>query len=103
LCGATSLDAPLPPPFPAVRLSADLLQSAPPERVNALAFPSGYSEVFATAAPGGVRVWHLDSGRELLRVTVPNLECKCLVFAVVSGPRGVAAGRAGERGAWHTE
>jgi len=67
------------------RLSEELLQTAHAEKINALAFPVGYSEVFATAAPGCIRVWHLDSCRELLRISVPNLECKCLVFAVVSG------------------
>ncbi|KAI8467381.1 MAG: flagellar associated protein [Monoraphidium minutum] len=64
------------------KLSEELLQTAHPERITALAFPSGYSEVFATAAPGCVRLWHLDSGRELLRIAVPNLECRCLVFSV---------------------
>lgn len=79
-----------PPPracpshFCLTRLSEELLQTAHSEKINALAFPSGYSEVFATAAPGCIRVWHLDTCRELLRISVPNLECKCLVFSVVS-------------------
>ncbi|GBF88745.1 flagellar associated protein [Raphidocelis subcapitata] len=63
-------------------LTEELIQSAHPERINGVAFPIGYSEVFATASPGAVRVWHLDSCRELLRIAVANLECKCLAFAV---------------------
>lgn len=76
---------------PRRRLSEELLQTSHPDRINALAFPAGYSEVFATAAPGCIRVWHLDSCRELLRISVPNLECKCLAFAVVR--RGARARR----------
>jgi cilia- and flagella-associated protein 52 len=57
--------------------------TAHPERINALAFPAGYGDVFATAAPGCVRVWHLAGARELLRIAVPNLECKCIAFAAV--------------------
>jgi hypothetical protein len=71
------------PTQPLHRLTEELLQTAHPEKINALAFPAGYSEVFATAAPGCIRVWHMDTCRELLRVAVPNLECKCLVFAAV--------------------
>lgn len=73
-------------------LTEELILSAHPERINGVAFPVGYSEVFATASAGAVRVWHLDSCRELLRIAVPNLECKCLVFAAVRGRR-LAAGR----------
>ena len=75
-------------------LTEELIQSAHPERINGVAFPIGYSEVFATASPGAVRVWHLDSCRELLRIAVANLECKCLAFAVVRGGGG-ARGRGG--------
>ena len=37
-------------------------------------------QVFATAAFGEVRVWHITSGRELLRIRVPNLAPACLAF-----------------------
>ena len=68
------------------RLSPELIQTAHSDHVNGLAFPSAYSEVFATCANGGVRVWHLDGCRELLRIALPNLECKCVAFSPVSTP-----------------
>ena len=37
-------------------------------------------QVFATAAHGEVRLWHITSCRELLRVVVPNATCLCLAF-----------------------
>ena len=39
-----------------------------------------YSEVFATAGSSDVRVWHVSEARELLRVSCPNVECKCVSF-----------------------
>jgi hypothetical protein len=53
--------------------------------VSDLAFPAGYGEVFATASVGCIRVWHLLTCRELLRINVPNLTCNCVIFAPVSG------------------
>jgi cilia- and flagella-associated protein 52 len=38
-------------------------------------------QVFATAAFGEIRVWHITTCRELLRVRVPNLDCRCLAFS----------------------
>jgi cilia- and flagella-associated protein 52 len=38
-------------------------------------------QVFATAAFGEIRVWHITTCRELLRVQVPNLDCRCLAFS----------------------
>ena len=48
------------------------------------------AQVFATGALGEVRVWHITTCRELLRVRVPNLACRCLAFsadgsAILSG------------------
>ena len=47
-------------------------------------------QVFATAAFGEVRVWHINTCRELLRIRVPNVDCQCLAFshdgpAILSG------------------
>lgn len=47
-------------------------------------------QVFATASFGEVRLWHIHTCRELLRVKVPNVACHCLAFsadgsAVMSG------------------
>ena len=39
---------------------------------------SDSSELFATSSHGDVRVWHTDTGKELLRLVVPNLSCHAL-------------------------
>lgn len=38
------------------------------------------SEVFATASDTDIRIWNANTCQELLKVSVPNLECKCLTF-----------------------
>jgi len=60
------------------------------QRINSLAFPRGYSQLFATASLSDIRIWHGQSRTELLRIQVPNLECLCVAFspdgkAIVSG------------------
>ncbi|KAF6201741.1 hypothetical protein GE061_004136 [Apolygus lucorum] len=45
-----------------------------------IAFPSDYSDVFATASKNDVRVWSVSKSRELLRITVPNFTCSSLIF-----------------------
>ena len=40
--------------------------------------PSDSSELFATSSRGDVRVWHTGTGKELLRLVVPNLSCHAL-------------------------
>jgi WD40 repeat protein len=69
--------------MPRHRLTSELVQTSHSERVNDLAFPHEYSEVFATAGVGNIRVWHLATCRELLRIEVPNLECNCVIFSTV--------------------
>jgi hypothetical protein len=66
-------------------MEAQLVQTAHSEAVTGLAFPAGLGEVFATASVGGIRVWHLPSCRELLRIAVPNLTCSAVIFAPVGG------------------
>jgi cilia- and flagella-associated protein 52 len=61
-------------------LTEELIQTAHADKINDMAFPHEYSEVFATAGTGQIRVWHLSSCRELLRINVPNLECHCITF-----------------------
>jgi WD40 repeat protein len=51
------------------------------DRINGVCFPGGYSELFATCADNDIRVWHLRTRAELLRIQVPNLECLCVTFA----------------------
>jgi WD40 repeat protein len=71
-------------------LTAELRNTCHHERVNQVAFPLGYSEVFATASIVDIRVWNANSRQELLRIQVPNMECYCLEFmpdgrSIVSG------------------
>lgn len=59
-------------------------------KVNDVAFPRGYSELFATCSVNDIRVWHARTRNELLRIQVPNLECLCVTFSpdgksIVSG------------------
>ena len=66
-------------------LRPELLQTAHSQKITDLAFPHQYSEVFATCSFGEIRVWHLHSRRELLRISVPNLGCTCVAFMQVGG------------------
>lgn len=62
------------------------MQTAHSDKISGLAFPSQYGEVFVTCSFGCIRVWHLHGCRELLRISLPNLECRCITFAPVSTP-----------------
>jgi WD40 repeat protein len=66
------------------RFVEELFMTAHSDKVNGLAFPQGYGEVFATCGLGFIRVWHLSTCRELLRIAVPNLEAHCVIFSSVS-------------------
>jgi WD40 repeat protein len=60
------------------------------ERINDLAFPHGYSALFATCSTNDIRVWNSKTRQELLRIEVPGLECYSLAFmndgkSIVSG------------------
>ncbi|KAJ3057178.1 Cilia- and flagella-associated protein 52 [Rhizophlyctis rosea] len=48
--------------------------------VNDVAFPPGSSEVLATASDADIRVWSTTKSAEMLRIAVPNLECKVIEF-----------------------
>lgn len=63
-----------------------MLQTSPPSSVHDVAFPHQYSDVFAACGLGEIRVWHLHSRRELLRMSVPNLDCRCVAFTQVCAP-----------------
>jgi WD40 repeat protein len=59
-------------------------------RINDIAYPRGYSQLFATCSVNDIRVWHAGTRNELLRIQVPNLECLCICFSpdgksIVSG------------------
>jgi len=71
-------------------LSAELRNTCHHERVNQVAFPSGFSDVFATCSITDIRVWNANTRQELLRIQVPNMECYSLEFmrdgrSIVSG------------------
>ncbi|KAJ3374676.1 Cilia- and flagella-associated protein 52 [Allomyces arbusculus] len=48
--------------------------------VNDIAFPPDSSEVFATASDTDIRIWGAQSAQEYLRIRLPNLEAKCIIF-----------------------
>lgn len=50
------------------------------ERINDVAFPAGYSDLFATCSMNDIRVWNAVTRQELLRIEVPGLECFCVKF-----------------------
>ncbi|CAE8690654.1 unnamed protein product [Polarella glacialis] len=71
-------------------LTAELRNTCHHERINQVAFPAGYSEVFATCSISDIRVWNATTRQELLRIQVPNMECYCLEFmqdgrSIISG------------------
>jgi len=71
-------------------LTAELRSTCHHERVNQVAFPRGYSEIFVTCSITDIRVWNAQTRQELLRIQVPNMECFCLDFmpdgrSIVSG------------------
>ncbi|MGH0164119.1 UNVERIFIED_CONTAM: hypothetical protein FKN15_046365 [Acipenser sinensis] len=51
---------------------------------------NGTSELFATCSKNDIRVWHSDTCKELLRITVPNMTCHAVEFmqdgkSIISG------------------
>lgn len=59
-------------------------------KINDIAFPFGYSDVFATCSVNEIRVWNTCTSKELLRITVPNMSCNAIDFmrdgkSIVSG------------------
>lgn len=59
-------------------------------KISDIAYPQGLSKLFATSSRSDIRVWHADTRNELLRISVPGLECNCVVFspdgkAIISG------------------
>ncbi|XP_030062176.1 cilia- and flagella-associated protein 52 [Microcaecilia unicolor] len=50
------------------------------EAINDIVFPFGTSELFATCSKSDIRVWHNESNKELLRITIPNMTCHAIAF-----------------------
>jgi cilia- and flagella-associated protein 52 len=60
------------------------------ERINGIAFPAGYSDLFATCSLHDIRVWNAITRQELLRIEVPGLDCHSVSFmadgkSIISG------------------
>lgn len=72
------------------QINPELRNTCHYERINDIAFPLGYSQVFATCSKNDIRVWNSTTRQELLRIEVPGLECFCCNFmsdgkSIVSG------------------
>lgn len=63
------------------RLKPELRNTCHYEKINDIAFPFNYSEVFATCSVNDIRVWNARNRQELLRIQVPNLECYTVCFS----------------------
>lgn len=61
-------------------ISPELRNTCHYDRINDIAFPAGYSELFATCSINDIRVWNAMTRQELLRIEVPSLECYTVKF-----------------------
>jgi WD40 repeat protein len=62
------------------KINPELRNTCHYERINDIAFPAGYSELFATCSINDIRVWNANTRQELLRIEVPGLECHTICF-----------------------
>uniref|UniRef100_A0A8C8GFZ8 Cilia- and flagella-associated protein 52 n=1 Tax=Oncorhynchus tshawytscha TaxID=74940 RepID=A0A8C8GFZ8_ONCTS len=60
----------------------ELIATSHNSAVNDVAFPFGSSELFATCSQDDIRVWHAETSKELLRLSVPNMSCNALDFMI---------------------
>jgi WD40 repeat protein len=60
--------------------SSQLISSSHCSAVTDICFPQGSSDLFATSSYGDVRVWHASTGKELLRLSTPNITCHAVTF-----------------------
>lgn len=72
------------------KINPELRNTCHYERINAIAFPYEYSELFATCSVNDIRVWNMKTRQELLRIEVPGLECFAIAFmadgkSIISG------------------
>lgn len=61
-------------------LQAELRSTCHSHPINDVAFPYGYSELFATASRNDVRIWNARTCAELLRIQIPSLTCNVVAF-----------------------
>lgn len=60
------------------------------QKVNDIAFPYNCSDIFVTCSYESIRVWHLRTAQELLRIEVPRMTCNS-VFVMRDG-RSILSG-----------
>ena len=72
-------------------ISPELRNTCHYDRVNDIAFPAGYSDLFATCSINDIRVWNAKTRQELLRIEVPGLECHAVKF--MNGKTGISRPR----------
>ena len=71
-------------------LTTELKSTSHSSKINDIAFPQNYSDVFATCSMSEIRLWNVHNQSELLRIQIPGLECSAVGFtpdgkSVVSG------------------
>ncbi|XP_051157858.1 cilia- and flagella-associated protein 52 isoform X2 [Leptopilina boulardi] len=58
-----------------------LLISCHTNTIYSIAFPPNYSEIFATSSKDDIRLWRVETQKELLRITISNFVCSNLCFS----------------------
>ncbi|CAM6106561.1 unnamed protein product [Calypogeia fissa] len=77
-----------------------MIQAAHFNKINDIAFPTGYSDVFATSSSNDIRVWDVKNLKELLRIQVPHQKCdykdqinqECLCVAFMPDGKSIISG-----------
>lgn len=57
-------------------MTAVLIQRSHFNKINDIAFPANYSDLFCTASTNDMRLWTLKEMKEILRIEVANVECE---------------------------
>lgn len=68
--------------FNLTEFSSERINTCHYDKVNDIVFPVGYSDVFATCSKNDIRVWNTDTCKELLRITVLNMDCNAITISV---------------------
>ncbi|PIK54041.1 hypothetical protein BSL78_09070 [Apostichopus japonicus] len=58
----------------------EILSTCHAAAVNDIVFPAESSELFATCSRNDIRIWNAGTGKELLRISVPNMTCHAIDF-----------------------
>jgi len=64
--------------FVTMRWEVELRATCHSGPVNDLCFPRDCSDLFLSCSTSDIRIWNVNLRQELLRIQVPNLECKCI-------------------------